>query len=136
MNRKVPSKLSKFRQPLAWFLALAWAGVIFFISSQPASALPFNLGEWSYFVHFCVYWILAVLLVGALNVPWRKSWMMAVVAMVLASLYGITDEFHQYFVDGRCAETLDWVVDTAGGTIGALAGTWILTVVRLYRKAD
>jgi VanZ family protein len=129
------NKLSKYRQPLAWLLVILWAILIFYLSSRPADILPEMSDLLSYFVHFCAYWILAVLLVGALNMPWRKSWVMAIVAMVLASLYGITDEFHQTFVAGRSGDVVAWLVDTAGGTLGALAGTWVLMVFRLYRKA-
>lgn len=41
-------------------------------------------------------------------------------AIVLASLYGITDEFHQSFVPGRFPDPVDWLVDTFGATLGAL----------------
>ncbi len=38
----------------------------------------------------------------------------------LTSLYAITDEIHQIFVDGRSCEFRDWVIDTIGAVIGAL----------------
>ncbi len=90
----------------------------------------------SAFLHFTEYWILAVLLVGALNMPWRMSWLMAVFAMVIASLYGISDELHQLFVPGRMCSVTDWLVDTAGATVGGLAGTWVLALYRIYSKSS
>lgn len=40
-------------------------------------------------------------------------------AVVLASLYGVTDEFHQLFVDSRYCDVYDWMTDTSGATLGA-----------------
>ena len=42
-------------------------------------------------------------------------------AIGITSLYAVTDEIHQIFVEGRSCEFRDWVIDTAGAAIGALA---------------
>lgn len=42
------------------------------------------------------------------------------VAIVLATLYGVTDEFHQSFVPNRSPDTKDLLVDFLGATAGAL----------------
>jgi VanZ family protein len=34
-------------------------------------------------------------------------------------LYGVSDEFHQYFVPGRSVEALDVLADALGGLLGA-----------------
>ncbi|MGP1458064.1 MAG: VanZ family protein [Treponema sp.] len=36
-----------------------------------------------------------------------------------AAFYGITDEFHQYFVPGRDTSVYDWFADCAGAAIAA-----------------
>ncbi|MCD7872134.1 MAG: VanZ family protein [Clostridiales bacterium] len=41
-------------------------------------------------------------------------------AVFFSSLYAITDEFHQLFVDGRACRIADWAVDTAGAAAGAV----------------
>ncbi len=46
-------------------------------------------------------------------------------AVLCASLYGVTDELHQYFVPGRACDPADWLVDTCGAAFGALA-LWAL----------
>lgn len=51
----------------------------------------------------------------------------------IASLYAVTDEIHQIFVDGRSCELRDWVIDTAGALIGAAAFI-ILTEIILWVK--
>ena len=42
-------------------------------------------------------------------------------AVVLVSLFGASDEVHQYFTPGRSMEFADWVADTLGATV-AVAG--------------
>jgi VanZ family protein len=44
----------------------------------------------------------------------------AVRALLLASAYGVTDEFHQRFVPHRTPDVHDWLADTAGALIGVL----------------
>lgn len=124
----------RHRQPIAWALVLLWAGAIFLFSSQPGDAIPAQLEIYMSFFHFCEYWLLSVLIVGAVDMPWRRSWKTAIIAMVLGSCFGITDEFHQLFVDGRFCDVTDWLVDTAGATVGSLAGSWFLVVFRLYKE--
>ena len=52
-----------------------------------------------------------------------------ILAMVWASLYGASDEFHQSFVPGRHVEIADWLADTLGGGVGA-AAVWLKTNCR------
>lgn len=47
------------------------------------------------------------------------------VALILSSLYGISDEFHQIFTPGRSCDPMDWLVDTCAAAIGA-AIVWTL----------
>ena len=43
----------------------------------------------------------------------------------MTSLYGASDEWHQYFVPGRSCEFGDWIADTAGGALAiALYRGW------------
>ncbi|GHT72261.1 hypothetical protein FACS189456_0280 [Bacteroidia bacterium] len=44
----------------------------------------------------------------------------------IASFYGISDEVHQYFVEGRYSSIYDWIADT----IGAFIGAWICICAR------
>lgn len=123
----------KHRQPIAWTVVALWALFIFMMSSMPSTSLPTVPAIVTSLAHFMEYWLLAIFLVGALDVPWRKSWIVAVAAMVIASLCGIVDEYHQLFVPGRICDTLDWLVDTGGGTLGSLVGTWFLMMYRMWR---
>jgi VanZ family protein len=50
----------------------------------------------------------------------------AVLAVLFASFYGITDELHQWFVPGRTCDVYDWIADTIGATIGVVV-VWIIS---------
>lgn len=50
-----------------------------------------------------------------------RAWL----AVLLASLYGVSDEVHQAFVPGRSADLLDWLADTAGAAVA-------VSLVRLW----
>lgn len=111
---------------------LAWMAVIFGFSSLPGSAVP---GKYGSLAHFCEYGILAVLYALALpdGFSWRRRTMAAV---AMASLYGVTDEFHQSFVPGRVPDVVDWMVDTAGAitAVGALSALGALLARRRSLK--
>jgi len=103
-------------------LAVGWMGVIFALSSLRGSSVP---GHFSSLAHFGVYAVLGALYLWALPRS-ERTWRTAFAAVVLASLYGITDEFHQSFVPGRVPDPADWLVDTAG----ALAAVLVISGVR------
>ena len=99
------------RRKAVW--ALLIAGMIFLASSRSRIAaaqvifLPVDKVG-----HFGVYGLLATLLCRI-----GSGWRAAVWAVVAASVYGVSDEFHQSFVPGRGVEFADWVADTAGAAL-------------------
>ncbi|THI85055.1 MAG: VanZ family protein [Nitrospira sp. CG24A] len=114
-----------------WLPAVLYAGMIFYLSSQshPDEQLPsFVLKDVSDKVlHAVEYAGLAVLCYRAFR--WAAGPSVArqalVLAVVTASIYGITDEVHQFFVPFRESSWLDWLADTAGAAIGALSWRFI-----------
>ncbi|MDZ4655437.1 MAG: VanZ family protein [Coriobacteriia bacterium] len=108
---------------LAWAGTALWAATIFALSSIPGSDLP--PGEYSTVGHFALYFVLSAVAFTALDSRPRTR---ALSAIALASAYGISDELHQLFVPGRCADPVDWLVDTAGAVAAA---TLILLAMRV-----
>jgi len=103
-----------------WGLAGAWAAVIFAFSAIPGSNVP---GRYGAVAHFVEYVIFSALLYGALRLDVGRSHA-AVLAVVMASGYAVTDEFHQAFVPMRVPDPLDWLVDTAGAIAG-VGAAWL-----------
>ncbi|AEF84973.1 VanZ family protein [Treponema primitia ZAS-2] len=110
-------------------------GGIFFLSSQSILPSPKGLLGFDKLQHLIAYLVLA----GTI-VPWfpREQWQShrlrtLLLATFISSLYGISDEIHQYFVPGRDCNVWDWVADTIGSFLGAAAA---LPVCRcLFRKS-
>ena len=114
-----------------WVPAVLYAGAIFFLSSQshPEEQLPSFLLEnvSDKVLHAVEYGILAVLCFRTFR--WAAGPAVAlqavVLAIVTASVYGVTDEVHQLFVPFRESSWQDWLADTIGAAIGALSWRFI-----------
>ena len=106
-----------------WLAALLWAAVIFTLSTQ--SSLPkvgpdFPLKD--KIAHLAVYALLGWLIGRALLRGHRLSLPKAAgLAIILVSLYGVSDEWHQSFIADRTVSAGDWLADTLGGALGQLA---------------
>jgi VanZ family protein len=125
------------RRWLAFAPPLAYAAVIFALSSQsrPLPFLPDELLLHDKLLHALEYSVLGALLVVSLRLAGLRPRPALVVAVLLGSLYGATDEIHQSFVPGRDAAVLDWVADTLGVALGAAAVTMTGIALRRARGA-
>jgi VanZ family protein len=105
-----------------WGPALLVMAVIFASSSQPKAVIP-DFGEADLTVkkagHVLVFALLAASWMHGM--AWRRAatWRDAAVAVLLATLYGVTDEWHQSFVPGRNATPVDVLIDGLGALLGA-----------------
>ena len=103
-----------------WFPVVGYCAGIFCLSSltMPPAAVDFipdKLG------HIILYAGLGFFVARCLRVG-HGFGRFAVIALAAAFslIYGATDEFHQYFVEGRNAEIGDVVADFFGGIVGGL----------------
>jgi VanZ family protein len=119
---------------IAAIAAVLLAVAIFIVSGIPSDSLPKGPSFLTTVAHFCEYLLLAILLTVAINAPKRALWITAVIALVLASLYGVSDEVHQMFVPGRNPDPLDWLTDTLGALVGAIATIWFISARKVKRS--
>ena len=101
-----------------------WAIVLFIFSSihhPPQVKLFISFDD--KFKHVVVYCIFGFFIARAFYNQMRYSSLkrnLFLFTLLLGTLYGISDEFHQYFVPGRSSDILDVVADSIGTTIGFL----------------
>ena len=107
---------------LRYVPVILWMGLTFWLSDSPdiqgASgwiSLHPPLDKVAHAVSFGVLALLFYLATGR-----------ALLSVLLASLYGVTDEFHQSLVPGRVADLFDWVADTLGAEL-AVSAVLLLT---------
>jgi VanZ family protein len=131
----------------AWWPAIAWAGVIFtlstdsFSSEHTATVLSFFV-KWLFphltedqfnFIHhiirksahFTEYFIFCILIYRGVRGDrkgWRWTW--GIAALSVAAGYSIMDEIHQAFVISRTASPYDSLLDSIGAFF-AFAALWL-----------
>ena len=116
-------------------LALAWAGVIFYLSSQPSIDTPLLFPGQDKLLHMIAFGLLGFLLMGAMKTTdghYRTVQVWFVTGLV--ACYGVLDEFHQYFVPGRTVEVYDALADAAGGLLGAWSMYYLMRFLVKYRS--
>ena len=103
--------------------------VIFYLSSLHEAPLPPGVADKP--AHAFGYMGFGIVIGRALagGLPPRLTWRQMLIGVAIASLYGVTDEWHQSFVAGRSSDVLDWLSDTIGSAIGLLA-CWAWGIIR------
>ena len=104
-----------------WAPVVAYMAGIFALSSiSQTPALP---GQSDKGLHALLYAGLGALLMRALAGGWSAPMTGATVAIaiVIAGLYGASDEYHQSFVPPRQSDVRDLAADITGGAIAASA---------------
>ena len=104
-----------------WGPVIAYMAVIFWESSMPSAPLPSHVSD--KLAHAIGYALLAVLVARAMagGFPRPLSTAAGVTSIVLATLYGASDELHQRFVPGRSADVNDIVADATGAVLAVIA---------------
>ena len=131
-----------------WLPVCAWAGLIFFFSTDhfssanttqifgfvfswlwpemptediaPVHGAMRKLGHWG------AYFVLAVLILRALQNEAGKKWGLrhAALTLVFIFVYALSDELHQTFVPSRTASSVDVMIDVLGGICGMFWMYW------------
>jgi VanZ family protein len=98
-----------------WVPTVLWMGVIFFLSTLPESATPGRGIISDKICHGAEYFILAFLILFALQRTTRARFFTAFwITLVWAALYGLSDEIHQLYVLTRQFDVGDLLADVGG----------------------
>ena len=111
------------KKHLRWVPVLLWATFIFLLSAManppspgPKFLMKDKLGHWG--VYGVLGWLIAIALRRSHNLSLPKTF---VLAILIGSAYGASDEFHQRFVPNRTCDVMDWFADTLGASAAAAA---------------
>lgn len=113
---------------ISWFIVVLIALGIFYVSSLSFSSISYGSNVISTVYHVLAFFLLAFFLQIAL--VRGKNLNLIALAFFLAIVYGISDEFHQYFVPGRSTTLKDVLLDA----LGAVYSTMIYSIFILHRK--
>jgi diacylglycerol kinase len=116
---------------------LLWMGLIFWLSSRSRLVELDNQAEEKLFYktsHLIAYAILAWLWWRALSRKRVLTWMTLLMAFVLTTLYGISDEIHQLFVPGRHGQAGDVLYDASGALLMILL-IWRFQWLRVFPES-
>ena len=129
---------------ILWTVVLIWMGVIFYLSSQPATqSAELSRGVTGYIIdliervfsntdieiedihklvrknaHLVVYFILGIIVLAAVRKSGVKGIKGVLLALAICILFAIGDEILQTFIPGRSGEVLDVFIDGVGSLLG------------------
>ena len=105
------------------YLPLAVYWITLFVMTSLPSTMSISVGVSDKIEHFGAYGLLSVFLFLALKFESKYPFLSdypATFALLIASLYGLIDEFHQLFIPGRSAEFYDWLADFLGSVLAVV----------------
>jgi len=108
---------TRTQRVLWWMLVIGWMALIYFLSSRPdlhSGLQP----TWDVILrkiaHMVEYGILTWLLIQAIRAGTPITGRTMLISISLASLYALSDEYHQTFIVGRHGSPIDWLIDLVG----------------------
>jgi VanZ family protein len=112
------SKLRDFL--ICWLPLIFYCLAIFIQSGQPGPELIPDVQFLDKFLHFGAYGLLGILFFRAYETLPLKNFknLLILISIGSATLYGISDEIHQYFVPSRQADVMDGIANTIGSICG------------------
>lgn len=126
-----PEPRFRLRSFLWYWAPIIVYGLLIYVGSS-MSSLPDVAGRFpDKLEHFCEYAVLGILLARALA---GRRWLSitfpyVAAAVLLAALYGISDEYHQLFVPGRDFDPRDMLADALGAS-ASTGALWAWGIIR------
>lgn len=109
-----------------WFPPIIYAGLIFFFSSRPSIHIGPELSHIDKLYHALIYSVFSVLLWRAFHYAspafFQKRAILS--ALILTILFGISDEWHQFYIAYRHADVFDLLFDSVGASLALISVSW------------
>jgi VanZ family protein len=99
---------------LDFALLILYCLFIYWLSNQPSLPAPMWFAIQDKFYHVGAYFIFGILAWRSFKHLQNQTIILAIVSFIFSSLYGISDEWHQSFIEGRFSDFNDWIADTVG----------------------
>ncbi len=109
-----------------WLPPIIYALIIFILSSRPSPRLGPEIPHIDKISHTLIYFIFAILMWRALYhaspafFQKRAIWF----ALIFTILFGVSDEWHQFFVSFRHADVFDLLFDSIGASLAIVGINW------------
>jgi VanZ family protein len=99
-------------------LLTIYCSLIYWLSSKTVLPTPSLFIHQDKVLHFGAYFIMGILAWHFFyDYFFTNPLIVFIVSLLFCSFYGLSDEWHQSFVNGREADFLDWLADTMGALI-------------------
>jgi VanZ family protein len=121
MRRQYTESVSPRQRPrwALWGPPVIYAFFIFHFSSESNPLPVLTSLVWDKALHVTEYGGFALLLCRAFRGEGLRWWWSVLLAAMVASVYGATDEWHQLFVPQRTSDVADWLADVVGAAAGS-----------------
>lgn len=93
---------------------------IYRLSDQPFLPVPNLFSLQDKVLHAGAYFIMGILAWRSFKHLFSPPIILTLFSIAFCSLYGISDEWHQSFIEGRFSDTSDWIADTGGAGVAVL----------------
>jgi VanZ family protein len=107
------------RRIALWTPPIIYAALIFHFSSESNPLPALTTHVWDKLLHATEYAGFAVLLSRAFRGEGFGRARSILFALIVAIVYGASDEVHQLFTPGRDSSVLDWAADAVGAVVGS-----------------
>jgi VanZ family protein len=104
---------------LDFSLLILYCLFIYWLSDQPSVSVPSLFTLQDKILHTGAYFIMGVLAWRSFKHLCDRPIIIALLSIIFCSLYGLSDEWHQSFVEGRCSDIADWFADISGAGLAA-----------------
>lgn len=112
---------------------LFYCSLIFWLSSRSSLPTPNLFPHQDKILHLAAYSVMGILAWRVFNQHLSNPHYIYWISISYCSLYGLSDEWHQSWVPGRDADSLDWVADTIGAAL-AITPIYLKKIIRNLKK--